>query len=208
MGLCAPAPGTECDGYCDGLFARCQQVAVGVQMMSVEKSTHCVRLGFECSIRMNMLHIHVMRVECGGNKQSSVAVERFPFRAHKRYSTLRRGVDHSGESLAEALCLGNLAIVHVVSLVAGGVFRSATEFAAEVQVFDSSPPECGREGFAVELRVEAAVRGRTHVGERIDAVSAQQVQKHLYGVVGMPDRKDLTGMISRARLIDVHQSMI
>ena len=157
---------------------------------------------------MDMLHVHVMRVECGGNKQGSVAIERFSLRAHQRYSTLRCCVDHSGESLAETFRLGNPPIVHAVVLVAGGVFRSATEFAAEVQVFDSSPPECGAEGFAVELRVEAAVRDRTHVGERIDAVSAQQVQKNLYGVVGMPDRKDHTGMISRACLVDVHPSMI
>ena len=68
MGLALQAPLAARNDGGDGLFARCQQVALGGKVVLLEQSIHRVRLIFQRSISKDMLHLHALRVECPGNE--------------------------------------------------------------------------------------------------------------------------------------------
>ena len=68
-------------------------MACWVMIVLLELSAHRVRLVFECSISMDMLHLLAPCVECPENEQRSVTVERLPLGAHEDYPMLRFAFD-------------------------------------------------------------------------------------------------------------------
>ena len=69
-----------------------------------------------------------------------------------------RRVRYVRDSFTETLGFSDPVVAHESAFVAGRILWATSELLAKIPVLDAAPVECGRQGFAVELGIEAAIR--------------------------------------------------
>ena len=168
----------------DQFRPRLQEVPPG-QLHGVEQPVHRVVMGLEPSVGEDMGHGDAAFDQAAADQDRAVAIERLLLRAHQRDAIVLRTPDHPVDPLAEESGPRHAVVAHLPVLVAGAVVRTPAERAAEEQVGDAAGVHVPVEGLAVEVRVEAAVGGRTNVGERRDGVPPQQRDEGLQRMCGV-----------------------
>ena len=144
-------------------------------------------MGFESSVGQDVADLHTPAGKGVADEQRSVAVQWFLLRAHDRDPSIGCRIDQTPESVPKTAGAGDPLVADPAAYVAGGILRPPAEFPAVIGVADAPGLKRGGEGFAIEVRIEAAVRRGAHIGQGVDPISREQVQEEVQRVVGMAD---------------------
>ena len=126
---------------------------------------------------------------CATSK-ATVTLQRFFFRTHERdavtghvlHNTLNSSLERSGFVYA--------VVADAPVFVTRRIAWAPAQLLSEECVFDFACGEAVRQRFAIELRIEAAVWGRTDIRHFRYAVALQQCDERLDTVRGMADGKN------------------
>ena len=177
----------QCNCPVDGILPRCEQIAFGAHTVLRKQPAHGVFVRFEVSVCQYVADGNALAVERVADEQRPVAVQGFLFRTHDRGAATVHCVGQATESVPKSTGTGGPLVADTAVLEAGRVVGTPAEFRAEIGVADAPRLERSREGLAVELRIEAAVRRRAYVGQSVDPMLCEQLKEEIKRMVGVPD---------------------
>ena len=96
---------------------------------------------------------------------------------HQRYGAILRSPADSGKPFLEERRVGDGSVVHPTVSIARILFAARPKLTPQKHVVDSAILQGLPQRFTIELRIEAAVRARTHVRDRLYPVAAQNLDK-------------------------------
>ena len=185
------APGLQRYRFRDQLLAGpLEQIAVRAEVEFIQQPVHRFGIRFKNAVRVDMHDVYTLPFKSGRDKKGSVAVERLFLCAHESDAVFPGSSNHAFDTVPETIRQRDAVVTDAAALVTSRIFGAAAEFAPEVDVSYASPLESGREGLAVKVRIEAAVRCRTHVRHSPDAVQFEESREGLPRMIGVANSKN------------------
>ncbi len=185
------APGLQRYRFRDQLLAGpLEQIAVRAEVEFIQQPVHRFGIRFKNAVRVNMHDVYTLPFKSGRDEKGSVAIERLFLCAHESDAVFSGPSNHAFDTVPETIRQRDAVITDAAALVTSRIFGAAAEFAPEIDVSYASPLESGREGFAIKLRVEAAVRCRAHIRHGPDAVQFEESREGFPRMIGVADSKN------------------
>ena len=197
--------GTTRNGFRDQFVSRLEpakQVVLRMDAGLREQPVHYGDVRFEPAVEKDMRDIQATLVERACDEKRPMAVEGLLLGAHEHNTMLRRASYDPLETLTETLRLRYTVVADAPLFVTGGVVRATAKLTAEIHVPYTACIECCGKRLAVEVGIETAVGGRSHVGQGGYAVPVQQPDESLQRVVGVPDGQDRSVSLAHAATPD------
>ena len=144
-------------------------------------------MGFNLAVFENVQDRQIMlAAEVATYENRSMTGEGVFLRTHERDSVVPYTLSDALQAVPEGVCISNSIIPYpALGIVAKNVRRSPAQFFAEKDVGDVEAFQFLAERFAVELRMQPAIRRGAHIADRRDPMFLQQIQefrKRMYRV--------------------------
>ncbi len=148
-------------------------------------------LALDSAVATDVHNAHAMPLRHPADQQPAVAVGRILLAAEDRHAGLPGLVEQLLDRLAEVGGFGHSAVEHVPGgVVAGRIVDAPSQPIAEKAIFDIPITQRRPDRFSIELRGVTRIGTRADVGQHLDPMLRQQVEKHLERVIGVPDRPE------------------